>query len=59
MRIVGLKGRLVFGVYRRKMKTIGCLGQIDKISGAPAATRSWSTILSALRIVPRRGGGPS
>jgi len=51
VRIVGSKNRLVYGVYRRHMKTIGCLGQIDKLFGAPATTRSWSTILSVLRIL--------
>jgi hypothetical protein len=33
------------------MKTIGYLGQIDKLFGAPATTRSWNTILSVLRIL--------
>ena len=51
VRIIGSKNRLVFGVYRRHMKTIGYLGQIDKLFGAPATTRSWSTILSVLRIL--------
>jgi len=51
VRITGAKNRLVFGVYRRHMKTIGYLGQIDKIFGAPATTRSWNTILSVLRIL--------
>jgi len=51
VRIMGAKGRLVYGVYRRHMKTIGCLGQIDRLFGAPATTRSWSTILSVLRIL--------
>jgi hypothetical protein len=51
VRIMGSKNRLVYGVYRRHMKTIGCLGQIDRVFGAPATTRSWSTILSVLRIV--------
>jgi hypothetical protein len=51
VRIIGLKGRLVFGVYRRHMKTIGYLGQIDELFGAPATTRSWGTILSVLRIL--------
>jgi hypothetical protein len=51
VRILGSKNRLVYGVYRRHMKTIGCLGQIDKLFGAPATTRSWSTILSVLRIL--------
>ena len=45
------KNRLVFGVYRRHMKTIGYLGQIDKLFDAPATTRSWNTILSVLRIL--------
>jgi uncharacterized protein (DUF1697 family) len=51
VRISGSKDRLVFGHYRRHMKTIGHLGQIDKLFGAPATTRSWSTICSVLRIL--------
>jgi uncharacterized protein (DUF1697 family) len=51
VRIIGLKNRLVFGVYRRHMKTISHLGQIDELFGAPATTRSWSTILFVLRIL--------
>jgi uncharacterized protein (DUF1697 family) len=59
VRIIGSKNRFVYGVYRRHMKTIGCLGQIDGLFGAPATTRSWNTILTVLRIlksrVPTRG----
>jgi len=51
VRIIGSKNRLVFGVYRRHMKTIGYLGQIDKLFRAPATTRGWNTILSVLRIL--------
>ena len=51
VQITGVKDRLVFGVYRRHMRSIGYLGQIDKLFGAPATTRSWSTILSVLRIL--------
>ena len=51
VRIIGSKNRLVYGVYRRHMKTIGYLGQIDRLFGAPATTRSWNTILSVLRIL--------
>src|SRR6202050_1793324 len=51
VRIIGPQNRLVYGVYRRHMKTIGYLGQIDKLFGAPATTRSWNTILSVLRIL--------
>jgi len=51
VRIIGSRNRLVYGVYRRRMKTIGYLGQIDRIFGAPATTRGWNTILSVVRIL--------
>ena len=49
LRIVTAKGRLVFGEYRRQMKAIGYLGQIDKLFGVPATTRNWNTILAVVR----------
>jgi uncharacterized protein (DUF1697 family) len=55
VRIIGSKKRLVFGVYRRHMKTIRYLGEIDGFFGAPATTRSWSTMLSVLRILKHSG----
>ena len=63
--IIGSRKRLVFGVYRRNMRTIGYLGEIDGFFGAPATTRSWSTMLSVLRILKdseqanKRNGGRS
>jgi uncharacterized protein (DUF1697 family) len=51
VRIIGSTNRLVYGEYRRRMKTIGYLGQIDRLFGAPATTRSWNTILSVLKIL--------
>ena len=51
VRILGGNRRLVFGEYRRHMKSIGCLGQIDRIFGATATTRSWKTILAVVRIL--------
>jgi hypothetical protein len=51
VQVIGSRGRLLFGVYRRHMKTIAHLGRIDELFGAPATTRSWSTILSVLRIL--------
>jgi len=57
VRIIGSKGRLVFGVYRRHMKTIGYLGRIDELFAAPATTRGWNTILSVLRILKARDAG--
>ena len=51
VRIIGSTDRFVFGVYRRHMKTIGYLGQLDKLFGAPATTRNWNTIVSVLQIL--------
>jgi uncharacterized protein (DUF1697 family) len=51
VRVMASEGQFVFGMYRRHMKTIGCLGQIDKLYGAPATTRNWNTIAAILRIL--------
>lgn len=51
VRVLGQQGRFIFGVYRRHMKTISCLGQLDKLFGAPATTRNWTTILAISRIL--------
>src|SRR5438309_1836265 len=51
VRLIGSKNRFVFGEYRRHMKTIAYLGQIDKWFGVPATTRNWNTILAILRIL--------
>lgn len=56
LRIVSIHDRFLFGVYRREMKAIGCLGKIDKLFGAPATTRNWNTIGAILKALekPRR-----
>ena len=51
VRIIASRSRFVFGEYRRHMKTIGYLGQIDKLFSAPATTRNWNTITAILRIL--------
>ena len=51
LRVVASKKRFVFGEYRRHMKTIGYLGQIDKLFGVPATTRNWNTIIAIVRIL--------
>ena len=55
MRVIASKNRFVFGVYRRHMKTIGYLGQIDKLFGVPATTRNWNTIMAIVRILKGEG----
>lgn len=51
VRVMASDGRFVFGMYRRHMKTIGYLGQIDRLFGVPATTRNWNTIIAILRIL--------
>jgi uncharacterized protein (DUF1697 family) len=51
VRVIASKKRFVFGVYRRHMKTIGYLGQIDKLFGVRATTRNWNTIIAIVQIL--------
>ena len=51
VRIVGSKGQFIFGEYRRHMKTIGYLGQIDTLFKARATTRNWNTMMAIARIL--------
>jgi uncharacterized protein (DUF1697 family) len=51
VRMVGRKNQFVFGLYRRHMKTISYLGQIDKALGVPVTTRNWNTIEALLRVL--------
>jgi uncharacterized protein (DUF1697 family) len=54
VRVIASKKRFVFGVYRRHMKTIGYLGQIDKLFGVPVTTRNWNTIAAVVKVL--KGG---
>jgi hypothetical protein len=51
LRIIASQEPFIFGVYRRHMKTIGYLGQIDKFFGAPVTTRNWNTITAVLKLL--------
>jgi len=56
VRVIGSRKRLVFGEYRRHMKKIGYLGQIDRLFGSPATTRNWNTILSIVAMLAAQSG---
>ena len=51
VRVMASKGQFVFGEYRRHMRTITYLGQIDKLYGVTATTRNWNTIMAIMRIL--------
>jgi uncharacterized protein (DUF1697 family) len=57
VRVIAARGRFVFGEYRRHMRTIGYLGQIDTLFGVPATTRSWTTLQAIVRILTRGDAG--
>lgn len=63
VKILARENRFVFGVYRRQMKAIGCLGEIDRVFGVPATTRNWSTITAVAealgKVRTRLKGKPS
>lgn len=54
VRVLGSRGRFVYGLHRREMKAIGYLGQLDRLCGASVTTRSWSTILTIARALETR-----
>jgi uncharacterized protein (DUF1697 family) len=54
VRLIASDKQFVFGEYRRHMKTIGYLGQIDKLYGAKATTRNWNTIMAIARVLKSR-----
>ena len=37
------------------MKTIGYLGQLDKLFGVPATTRNWNTIVAIVQLLKGQG----
>lgn len=53
VRALRSQNQFIFGEYRRHMKTIGYLGQLDKLFGAPATTRNWATIMTVIRLLKR------
>jgi uncharacterized protein (DUF1697 family) len=55
LRILGREDRFVFGLYRRHMKAIGHLGMLDRLFGAPATTRNWTTITAIAKVLGHTG----
>jgi uncharacterized protein (DUF1697 family) len=51
LKIFGQQGRFIFGVYRRTMRAITYLGQLDMVFGVPATTRNWNTISAIVRLL--------
>jgi uncharacterized protein (DUF1697 family) len=51
VRITAIQGRFAFGLYRRTMRTIAILGQLEKNLGGSITTRNWNTFSSLFEIL--------
>jgi len=51
VRVLAREGRFLFGVYRREMPTIRYLAAMDKLLGAPIATRNWNTVVAIREVL--------
>jgi uncharacterized protein (DUF1697 family) len=54
LKVLAREQRFVFGVYRRRMKAIGYLGELDRVFGVPATTRNWNTITAIAEVLETR-----
>ena len=51
VRLVAIRGRFAFGLYRRAMQTIGFLGRVEKHLGGSVTTRNWNTFARVFEIL--------
>lgn len=51
LRVLATQDRFLFGMYRRQMKAISSLAQIDKLFGERATTRNWHTITTIIKVL--------
>lgn len=51
VKILARQNRFVIGMYRRHMKVIGYLGELDQLYGVSVTTRNWNTISAIARAL--------
>jgi uncharacterized protein (DUF1697 family) len=51
LKVLKCQDRFVLGLYRREMKAITYLGQLEKILGMPLTIRNWNTILAVRKVL--------
>jgi len=51
LKIISTQKRFLCGVYKRNMKAIGCLAQVEKLFGMPTTTRNWNTIGAIVKVL--------
>ena len=51
LKLIEVRDRFAFGLYRRNMKAISLLSQLEKRLGVPATTRNWNTINAIVKVL--------
>jgi uncharacterized protein (DUF1697 family) len=51
LKLIAIHDRFAFGLYRRQMRAISYLGQVEKRMGMPVTTRNWNTITSIIKVL--------
>jgi uncharacterized protein (DUF1697 family) len=51
LRLIAIQDRFAFGVYRRHMRVISFLAQVEKRMGVPVTTRNWNTITAIIKVL--------
>jgi uncharacterized protein (DUF1697 family) len=51
LKVIAIQDRFVLGFYRRQVKAISYLGQIEKRLGVPVTTRNWNTIEKIVKVL--------
>jgi hypothetical protein len=54
LKVLARDGRFVVGLYRRHMKVIGYLGNLDRLFGVPVSTRNWNTVVEIARVLTEK-----
>lgn len=57
LKVLSCRDQFVCGLYRRDMRAVRYLGQLDKVLGVPVTTRNWNTILTIAGAVERERPG--
>jgi uncharacterized protein (DUF1697 family) len=51
VKVIACNDRFICGIYKRHLKTIRYLGEVDRLAGVPATTRNWNTITSVVKYL--------
>lgn len=54
VKVLARENRFIIGMYRREMKVLRFLDNLDDLFGAPVTTRNWNTLVAIARVLDTR-----